>query len=278
MAIRKLWRHQSEVFPNSITNALRGTYHYFINNMAFPSFTKTYHNAAYPSIDPSHNAALSATGKSVFITGGGKGIGREIASWFAKADAKAIALTGRTKSSLDEAKIEIQQSYPKVEIETYVVDIIDTAAVDLAFKNFVAKHGAIDILVNNAGFLNDSKSPAHSFPLQDFWAGFEINVKGSFIVTNAFLQPSITVEQGATVIAISSGAAHIMPLPNMSGYAASKLASAKVMEYVAAENVGRGLRVFNLHPGLIPTEMATKSGMPPQDEIGELIARALDRD
>lgn len=64
--------------------------------MAFPHYTTVYHDSPYPSIDPTR-PELSTTGKVVFITGGGSGLGPHLVHTFAKSGAVKIAIIGRPK-------------------------------------------------------------------------------------------------------------------------------------------------------------------------------------
>src|SRR6201996_5652360 len=66
---------------------------------SFTSFTKTYHSEPYASISPSR-PELSAAGKNIIITGGGTGIGKSIATSFARAGASTIAILGRREDRL----------------------------------------------------------------------------------------------------------------------------------------------------------------------------------
>jgi NAD(P)-dependent dehydrogenase (short-subunit alcohol dehydrogenase family) len=237
-----------------------------------PSFTPTWHNAPYAAIDSTHNPAISASGKSIFITGSGKGIGEAIALEFARAGARAIVLTGRTAASLESCKAKIAALSPDTQVEAIVVDITNASGIAKAFQTATSYFGPIDVLVNNAGYLPDEHTTVAMSPLDDYWRAFEINVKGGLIVTQAYLQPGIAIDRGATVINVSSGVAHIPYIPGYSAYGASKLALVKVMEYVQTENAQRGIRVFSLQPGAIETDMSRKAGnIQTSDDIGKYI-------
>ena len=239
---------------------------------SLPTFTKTFHEKVYSAIDES-NPSLSAKGKVVFITGGGKGIGKAIAISFAKAGAKAVVILGRTEAALLQAKEEIQKAgatasgnrtHPII-VQSFVADALDVEAVNAAFSSVRSQIGLIDVLVNNAGYLSAPGSVAAS-SLDDYWYGFEVNVKGGLIVTQGFLNG--TAAETATLINVSSGVVHLpfAFVPGYSGYSASKLAMTKIIENVQQENPS--LRVFNLQPGIIETDMSQKSGMPGRDDIG----------
>jgi NADP-dependent 3-hydroxy acid dehydrogenase YdfG len=125
--------------------------------MAFPSPTKTYHSSAYPAIDPCL-PALSSKGKHVVITGGGSGIGSEIAKAFAQSGAANIALLGRTEESLLRTKQVIEAEYNATKVSTYVADIVDTTALEHSLTIHAQTYGKFHILVANAGFLPSNQS------------------------------------------------------------------------------------------------------------------------
>jgi NAD(P)-dependent dehydrogenase (short-subunit alcohol dehydrogenase family) len=222
-------------------------------NPTYPSFTEISHRSSYPDISPS-NPILTAAGKVIIITGGGTGIGKAIATAFSEARAAVVILIGRTEDHLKATQAELSLVTTTI-VDYFVADITDQATVETAFSTAFHRYGKVDVLVNNAGYLSVHTSLAKS-PLEDYWHGFEINVKGPIITTQAFMKIAQT---GATLINVSSGAAHIPYIEGFSGYSAAKLAAAKIMEYVQHEN--SKLRVFNLNPGYVETNMAKSSGL-----------------
>ncbi|KAF9766027.1 hypothetical protein IL306_001605 [Fusarium sp. DS 682] len=218
-------------------------------------FVPTYHHDTYDTISEK-NPDLSCKGKVVFITGAGRGIGREIAKAFAVAGAKGIFIIGRTGKDLLNAAEEIKSlsTGNPVSVHHAEADITNREAVASAFKQAIEAFGHIDILIQNAGYLDDHR-PLSDSDLDDYWKTFEINVKGGLIVVQQFLKQS---QSGDTIINIGSGAGHLPSIPGYSAYSASKLAFAKMIESVQLENPH--LRVFNINPGAIATEMQKKSG------------------
>lgn len=86
-------------------------------------------------------------------------------------------------------------------------------------------------------------------------SGFDINVRGNLNVFQAFLA---NASENPTLVHVSTGGAHAPALmAGMGAYAASKLASAKLMDYAALENPH--VRVHNIHPGVVDTVMNKKS-------------------
>ncbi|KAE9370003.1 NAD(P)-binding protein [Stipitochalara longipes BDJ] len=231
-------------------------------NSTYPSFTEISHPSPYPDISP-NNPSLSATGKVILITGGGTGIGKAIATAFSEARAAVVILIGRTEAHLKVTQAELSL-VTTTKVDYFVADITDQVTFETAFSTAFHRYGKVDVLVNNAGYLSVHTSLAKS-PLEDYWRGFEINIKGPIITTQAFMK---IAQAGATIINVSSGAAHISYIEGFSGYSAAKLATIKIMEYVQHENPE--LRVFNINPGFIETNMAKASGLPTEifDESG----------
>ena len=217
--------------------------------MEFPSFTRTWHNNTYAAISPT-NQSLSAANKIVLITGGGAGVGRSISQSFAAAGASKIVITGRTQKTLLAAKQEIEAAHPRTKVQTYAADITDEHAMNAAFAS---AGGKIDILVHNAGYLPDME-PISTSSLAEWWKGFEVNVKGAFVVTQAFLKHAA---ENAVLVNLITGVAHLPAFPEYSSYATSKMGALKFFEMVQAENPG--LRVVNVHPGVIKTDMSDKT-------------------
>jgi len=215
--------------------------------------TEAYHRETYPAIDPTL-PALSTKGKNIVISGAGAGIGAEIAKAFARSGASNIALLGRTEATLRKTKSEIEQSSKDAKVSIYVADISDAASLERAFDSETARSGPVDVLVANAGFLPLGRTIAESTP-EEWFSGFEVNVKGNFNLVRAFLPHAA---KDAAVLNISTGVIHLPYIPTGSGYHLSKLAAAKLFDYVHHEHPE--LFVLNIHPGVMVTAMDAKNG------------------
>ena len=216
--------------------------------MELPSLTKTWHKASYPAIAPS-NPALSAVGKIVFITGGGAGIGLATAHAFAAAGASTVAISGRTEKTLSSAKEAIESAHRGVKVLTFVADVTDQKAVDAAFSSV----GKVDILVHNAGYLPHLVPIAES-DFQDWWSGMEINVKGAYFITKAFLKVAAS---DATIVDLTTGLVHYSAFPGYSAYMASKVAEIRFFDCVQTEHPE--LHVVHIQPGVVATDMGQKA-------------------
>lgn len=224
--------------------------------MPLPSLTKKYYHAPYPAIDPS-NPALSASGKVIVITGGGSGVGRATALAFAKAGAKVVAVLGRREGPLNETRAQIERLGTATTAAIYPVDISDEDSVAKCFGDIETKYGPIDVCSNAAAYLSN-KGTVRDSKVSDFWASFEVGVKGSFIVAQQFLRHCS--DQDPVLIGVNSFIAHLAAVhleTAPASYASSKISVAKLIEYVAKEEPG--VRAYSLQPGVIETEMSKKS-------------------
>ncbi|XPS71508.1 hypothetical protein M3J09_003691 [Ascochyta lentis] len=217
-----------------------------------PDGINTYHTRPYPAIDVTR-PELSKAGKIVLVTGGGSGLGFAFAEHFAKAGCTTIAITGRRQHVLDDAKQKIESVYTNTKVLTLQGDVTNRDAVQSAFEQTIDVFGPIDILINNAGYLPAYRCIGEEGALDDWWAGFEVNVKGSHNVLSAFLKTST---QAATIINLTSAAVNAI-VPGQSAYTASKIAATRMFEVFQSENPNH--TVVNIAPGVVATDMHQKT-------------------
>lgn len=229
----------------------------------FTSFTKTWHNQPYDAISPLRKE-LSAAGKAVVITGGGTGIGKAIATAFARAGARYVAMLGRREETLKAAVSEISSIINKdssTMVQYEVVDLGNRKAVKTALKRICTlQDSKVDIMVSAAAAL-PKPGPALAIEDDDFMEGFEYNVRTTLNTIHAFLPHA---SDGAMLLNISSGIVHLRPLPGVAAYAASKAAAMKMIEYVQVENPG--LHVVSVQPGNVTTAMTLQLGVEGKDD------------
>lgn len=236
--------------------------------MMWPSFTKTFHSKTYPSVSPTR-PELSAKDKVILVTGAGSGIGKAVAIVFAQADARAVVLCGRRLEPLSKAQSEIEALGKGTRVRTLQLDVTDESKVQGVFEKIKGEFGEVDIVINSAGHLSEPGSLKET-STSNFWTSFEINVKGSFLLSQAFLRHcTSSLERPKTLLLLSSLICHFPASANISApasYGISKLAEAKLAEYVAAE-ASPGFRAYALHPGNVVTDMSDRSvAMAPDPE------------
>lgn len=161
---------------------------------------------------------------------------------FAEAGAAHIAITARREGPLQEVKTKTEAAFPKTKVSVHAGDVVDA----FHMKNMAASVGKWDVLISNAGYLS-SFAPIASSDADDWWRGWEVNVKGTFLTLQAFTP---TANEGASIVGVSTA---VITFPGSqamtaSSYAASKMGMLKVMEVYAGENPG--IAVKTIHPGV----------------------------
>ncbi len=135
--------------------------------------------------------------KVVFITGGAKGLGKAMAKAFLEEGAR-VGVNGRNKDAV--AKFE--EEFKGKAVKAFTADITDYQGMEDVAKAMVEEWGKIDILINNAGVVNPL-SPSEKVRKEDFDRVIDVNLKGTFYVTQIFGRRMI--EQGyGRIISISS--------------------------------------------------------------------------
>ncbi|KAK5273089.1 hypothetical protein LTR99_002483 [Exophiala xenobiotica] len=225
-----------------------------------PAPVAEWRNDTYASISPTR-PELSAKGKRIIVTGGGAGIGAEIVRSFAAAGATQIAILGRRRDKLEATKINIEKEFEGANISLHAADISNEADLLKAAKEI----GTWDVLVMNAGYMSTPNSLVET-DMDDWWKGFEINIKGPALTVRAFIP---TRGPEPIILGTSTMAVALPPamLPRYSSYVVSKLATIKLNELLQEEHAD--VRFVTVHPGVVETDMFTKSEMAglPIDQI-----------
>lgn len=163
------------------------------------------------------------------------------------AGAKQITITGREQKALDSTKAAVEALSPGVSVTTVAADVTTEDAVARIFEALPAGP-APDILINNAG-INADFFIADSDPAI-WWRDWEVNVKGTYLVTRAYLR--LLDGKPGTILNVSTSISDNV-LPNMSSYATSKHAVNRFTESVQLEYGAQGVRCVAFHPGGIAT-------------------------
>ena len=184
------------------------------------------------------------TGKTALVTGGGGGIGREIAARLKAAGAN-VAICGRNVEKLEAAARSIGGALP------LPGDLLDDTYVQSCVDRTVETFGGLDILINNAGVA--LSKPFGETTIEDFDRVMATNVRAPFILIRSAL-PQLRKARGR-VINIASVVAH-KGYPLQSAYAASKHALLGLSKSLANELYEDGVRVHVISPGGVYTDMA----------------------
>lgn len=230
------------------------------SGIAFVGWENLRHDI-YPATSAASTPSLKQPGKVVLITGASRGIGRAIALQYAHAGVAAIVLVARTASKLEAVAREINEIDAKIRVHTFALSVTDSTAVHACAASLTALESRLDILINNAGGSNDWGPLTDSQP-DEWWACLELNVKGPYLFLHAFLplMARTVQEAGAAwvnVVNMSSIAQNLVR-PGASAYMVSKVALARLTEFVEVEWGGRGVGVVGVHPGGVATELTDR--------------------
>ena len=182
-------------------------------------------------------------GQIALVTGGGRGIGANIARELASAGAR-VAVAARTSDQLEELALAID-ALP------VVADVSRPDSVDTLVRAVESGLGPIDILCANAG-IGSRDAYAWETDPDEWWRVFEVNVLGVYLTCRAVIPGMLERGRGRIVIT-GSGAAYL-PTSSNSAYSASKAAVWRFGEILAKQLEGR-IPVFIFSPGLVRTQM-----------------------
>ncbi len=187
--------------------------------------------------------------KIAVVTGGGRGIGQEIARKLAAEGAK-VAVVSRSESSCGKAADEINAEFSGA-AKAYAVDVADHAAVQELAKQIADDLGPVNILVNNAGVTRDTL--LMRMKEEDWDTVLDTNLKGAFNTVKAFMRPLMKAEDPriiniASVIGLIGNA-------GQTNYSASKAGLIGFTKAVARELAGRNVTCNAVAPGFITTDM-----------------------
>ncbi len=187
-------------------------------------------------------------GKVVLITGGARGIGREIARVFAEHKAK-ICICDLNEADLQDACKELEGLGG--ECMYAITNVVDDKQVQELVDKVVDKWGRVDILVNNAGITRDNLLVR--MKEEDWDAVLAVNLKGVFLVTRAVAKVMMKQRSGK-IINIAS-VVGVMGNVGQANYSASKGGVIAFTKTVAKELASRGITVNAIAPGFIKTKM-----------------------
>jgi len=192
---------------------------------------------------------MSLQGKIAMVTGGSRGIGREVALRLAAQGAKVyINYVSRPDAAEETVRAAIAAGG---QAEALRFDVADGEAVTAAFKTVLDNDGRLDILVNNAGITRDGL--LMKMKEEDWDQVISTNLKGVFLCMKAACRPMMKQRAGrivtiTSVIGFTGNA-------GQANYAAAKAGLIGLTKSMARELASRGITVNAVAPGYIDTDM-----------------------
>ena len=192
------------------------------------------------------------------VAGGTGGLGRAVSMAFLNQDAKVV-VTYRNQKEF--ASLQSEAGIHASSLQGERVDVTDIAAVEQLVESVAAKHGRLDVLVNTVG------GYAGGIKLWELDPGvfdrmLALNLRAGFALSRAAVAPMLRQKRGAIVnVAAKASYDHAA---GAAAYAASKAAALAMIDSLAADTKGTGVRVNTILPSIIDTE-ANRNAMPDAD-------------
>lgn len=191
-------------------------------------------------------------GKRAWVTGASSGIGQAVARALAGEGAEVV-LSARREDRLQSLAEELKSQGAQVHIEA--VDVSDRAAMEAVAERLAAL-GGIDILINNAGTM--PISPIINGRVDEWDQMIDVNIKGVLYAINA-VYSGMAERKAGFIVNVSSIAARTT-YPSAGVYAGTKHAVRAISETLRKEAIRFGVRVTDIQPGSVDTELPDSIG------------------
>ena len=196
--------------------------------------------------------------KVILVAGGTGGLGRAVSLAFLVEGAKVV-VTYRKQKELDALKIAARADAAR--LAGFEVDVTEEAAVDQLVEKILAQHGRLDVLVNAVGgYAGGTK--LWELETKIFDQMLALNLRSGYVLSRAAVRAMLKNGRGAIVNVASKAATD--HAAGAAAYAAAKSAAVALLDSLAADLKGSGIRVNSILPSIIDTE-ANRKAMPAAD-------------
>ena len=224
---------------------------------------------------PEAGAAGPPPARTALVTGASGGIGSALSVGLARAGL-TVALHGRSEERLAAARDAVEEAGGRCCVVT--ADVTDFAAVADMVADAEQRLGPLDLLVNNAGLIEDDEVPVWEADPAEWRRVVEADVLGPFHCVRAVV-PGMVARGGGRVVDLNSGSG-TRDMAVYSAYNAAKTALFRIGGGLHVAGHGRGLRAFEVAPGVVRTEMTEKMAVhagrtewtDPQDVVDLVVA------
>ena len=197
-------------------------------------------------------AGLQLVKKRALVTGGNRGIGRQVAIELAARGLQVI-VAARHANAAAEAVAAIRENGDAA--EALQIDVGDSASIAAAAREYAERFDRLDVLVNNAGVYLDKGYSATTVPREIARTTFDVNTTGALEMVQRFL-PSLKAAGAARVVNVSSGYGALDGLSSeATSYCLSKLAINGATIILAKALAADGIAVNSVCPGWVRTDM-----------------------
>ncbi|MEW5736949.1 MAG: SDR family oxidoreductase [Thermodesulfobacteriota bacterium] len=203
-------------------------------------------------------------GKVAVVTGAGAGIGAELARHLARQGAHVV-VTGRSPGNVGETACRLRDD--GLSAEDCLLDVSDPAQVEAVYRRIAEKHGRLDLAFHNAGI--SIAGEMRDLDLCQWKKVIDVNLMG--VLYGTVVAYSIMAGRGTGHIVNISSLAGLLPFPVKAPYSATKHAIVGLSTTLRAEAADLGVRVTVACPGLVATDIWTKTpimGATPEDVLG----------
>jgi len=219
---------------------------------------------------------VKLTNKVVVISGAGRGVGRSIALALAPEKTRLV-LVARTITELEEVKVQVEELGGTAIV--CPTDISDPHQIQVMADDALKAFQTVDVIINNAGW-SPPLRPIQDTTIEDWNYVLNVNARGTFLITKAFL-PTLLAKQNGHVINISS-VTGVRGVATASAYCMSKAAQLAFGQSLLAEVRSEGIHVTNLTSEPVDTRMRweitpnypTDRVIQP-DDVGQIVVSIL---
>jgi len=200
---------------------------------------------------------LSMAGKTAVVTGASRGIGRAVAAALAGAGARVAGCARNPDAGSDLYRCDVARA---ADVRRFAADVL-------------GRLGAPDVLVNNAGIVGCGR--LDEMPIETWEAVLDANLKGTYLVTRAFL-PAMRAKRGGRIVNVASISGR-QGTALLTAYCAAKHGVIGLTRALAAELRDDGIAVNAICPGSVDTAMlqaglpGAKPDMSPEDVAGVVL-------
>lgn len=215
--------------------------------------------------------SFDLSGKTAFVTGASRGIGRAIATALGRAGA-AVVLTARNAQTLTLCAQELERK--RIRVHSHPIDLEAVDVLEDQLRQVTEKYGSIDILVNNVGGRRTSE-PIEDQTLKSWTQTLDRNLSSAFVCMKYFGKAMIKKGEGGRIINVSSMNAFVTSkgIGNR-GYETSKAGLVQLTRAAAADWAPYGVTVNAICPGLIMTD-ANKAWAQSNPEIIQTLVEGI---